>query len=82
MLIRIETSTASWTACSVVAAIIKMLSPNALFQSLKKGDRASNWVRPQENTTKVTVDTLLFTDPTEYGFGLIIGDSTGQLVEP
>lgn len=39
------------------------------------------WVRPQENTIKVTVDAAIFGDRVEYGVGLVARDSSGQLVE-
>lgn len=58
-----------------------ILSTNALAQSLWEGDEAETWVRPHQNSIKVTVDAALFADRMEYAFGLVARDSTQQLVE-
>lgn len=50
------------------------------FQSLRVGDGAVSWVKPQRNTVKVTVDAAIFKDQDAVGIGLIARDYTGMIV--
>lgn len=54
---------------------------SALLQSISNEDGASTWVKPQTDIIKVTVDTTIFEDRGEYGFGMVARDSKGELVQ-
>lgn len=53
----------------------------AQFPKDIKRDGVVNWIKPQEDTIKVTVDAALFEDKSAYGFGFTARDSTGKLVQ-
>lgn len=45
-----------------------------------EGDGEKNWVKPQNDVIKVTVDATLFAEQCVYGFGLVVRDNTSALV--
>ncbi|KAL8145631.1 hypothetical protein AgCh_003685 [Apium graveolens] len=53
----------------------------ALVSSLEEGDEAYNWVKPQIDTTKVSVDAAIFKDREEFGFGMVARDHLGGLIK-
>ena len=44
------------------------------MSSLEEGDGASSWVKPQIDTTKISVDAAIFKDREEFGFGMVARD--------
>lgn len=45
------------------------------------GDGASLWVKPQEETIKVSVDAAVFLEFSAFGIGMVARDSSGSLVQ-
>ncbi|XP_074355842.1 uncharacterized protein LOC141695501 [Apium graveolens] len=56
-------------------------STKALYRDVIPGDGASSWVKPKENTVKVSVDAVLFTELSKYGIGLLARDDSGQVIQ-
>ncbi|XP_074351885.1 uncharacterized protein LOC141691038 [Apium graveolens] len=56
-------------------------STKAQYRDIIQGDGASSWVRPKQNTVKVTVDAALFAETSNYGFGFLGRDDEGLVVQ-
>lgn len=52
-----------------------------LSQSFVAGDGVSLWVKPQEDTIKVSVDAAVFTEFSVFGICMVARDSNGYLVQ-
>ncbi|XP_074348990.1 uncharacterized protein LOC141688433 [Apium graveolens] len=52
-----------------------------LSQPFLVGDGVSLWVKPQEETIKVSVDAAVFSEFSAFGIGLVARDSSGSLVQ-
>lgn len=51
------------------------------LQPLLEGDGAVTWVKPNQNSVKVTVDAAIFAEQATFGIGLIARDGSGILVQ-
>lgn len=53
----------------------------ASLQPVVEGDGAVVWVKPLTNEVKISVDAAIFEEQVGVGFGLVMRDSNGQLIE-
>lgn len=51
------------------------------LQPLLEGDGAVSWVKPKQNSVKVTVDAATFKDQEACGICLIVRDDSGSILQ-
>lgn len=55
-------------------------STKTLFQFLEEGDGVCNWVKPQKEVVKISVDAAIFTEHSSYGVGMLARDWEGKVI--
>lgn len=55
-------------------------STKALFQFVEEGDGACNWVKPQNEVVKISVDAVTFSETSSYGAGMLARDYEGKMI--